>query len=264
MLTFFACSVTVLAVPLYLQTRYGSISWVSQRSTRPAGTGARATIWPGGPSYKAALFNTWRTPESSRLAGHAIGAANAAPLVSAQNSTQRLLLDHIELISVVGFHSVSVSKADCSFVDGLHCMSVPLIQNLNADCIAAKINGCMTAAISVVSVPTVRVECGDNRSWTDEIRGSCFCSPMPRGGRWNGNNSMYERHALSVADKLSFKRICLGHICNIKHSLPGLFRWLRYPSTPFRVDSGSQWAHQAVQSWFHISTLRSGKSLLFR
>jgi hypothetical protein len=98
------------------------------------------------------------------LAGQATGAATAAPLATAQNTTQRLSLDHIELISVVGFHSVSVSEADRSFVDGLHRMSVPLIKNLNTGCVAAKINGCMAASVNVVSVPAVRVECCDNRS----------------------------------------------------------------------------------------------------
>jgi hypothetical protein len=64
---------------------------------------------------------------------------------------------------------------------------------------------------------------------------------------------MDERHALSVADKLSFKRICFSHICYVRHSLT-LLTWFRYLSTRLRVDSCSRWARWD-QLWFHITSI---------
>ncbi|EIF34418.1 hypothetical protein BCh11DRAFT_02220 [Burkholderia sp. Ch1-1] len=74
----------VLAVPLYLQTRYGSILSVSQRSTRPADTDARPTIRSGGPSYKAALFK-----KRVRLVAERLAAQKASePMLDTRRDTR--------------------------------------------------------------------------------------------------------------------------------------------------------------------------------
>jgi len=152
-------------------------------------------------------------------AGQLAGAAAAEQASNAITpDSESNLLNNIKLISIVNLQAVAGLKADRPLVHGLHGISLPLVEYLNANSILAQIYGGVTSPVFVVAIMPAGIERRHRGSRDYRNIATYLFALLPQGGSGNNDDLMNKRHTSAVADQLSYQRFSVSQIYDICHS----------------------------------------------